>query len=119
MSRGSDSVKVLEWRRRIERFGRSELSVYEFCQDEGVSSASFYQWRKRLGTVGAPSVGRRGDVASHSGFAAVRVVGASGIHVRFPGGTQMEIPASDPESLPQIIQAIARVDAELAGGAVC
>lgn len=36
------------WRDRLQRFGRSRLSVAEFCRREKVSAASFYQWRKKL-----------------------------------------------------------------------
>ena len=32
----------------MERFHRSNLTAVEFCQRERVSTASFYQWRKKL-----------------------------------------------------------------------
>jgi hypothetical protein len=38
-----------EWRSLIERGQRSPLSVTAFCAAQGVSTASFYLWRKRLG----------------------------------------------------------------------
>ena len=37
-----------EWRQRIQRQRKSGLSVAEFCRTEGVSSASFYTWRRKL-----------------------------------------------------------------------
>ena len=33
---------------RLERFEQSGSSVQEFCDAEGVSTASFYQWRRKL-----------------------------------------------------------------------
>ena len=37
-----------QWQLLIERAERSALSIAAFCQAEGVSTASFYAWRKRL-----------------------------------------------------------------------
>lgn len=36
------------WRGAISRQAGSGLTVVEFCEREGVSTASFYQWRQRL-----------------------------------------------------------------------
>jgi transposase len=36
------------WHQRLERFRRSGLTVPTFCDREGVSTASFYAWRRRL-----------------------------------------------------------------------
>lgn len=36
------------WRERVARWRASGLSVAEFCLREGLSSPSFYIWRKRL-----------------------------------------------------------------------
>jgi hypothetical protein len=40
--------KVREWTERFERFHRSQVTLAQFCRDEGVSMQSFYQWRKRV-----------------------------------------------------------------------
>lgn len=37
-----------EWQSLIERAERSALGVTAFCAAQGVSTASFYLWRKRL-----------------------------------------------------------------------
>src|SRR3989304_3284226 len=34
--------------KRWERFEASSVTVAEFCRREGVSTAAFYRWRKRL-----------------------------------------------------------------------
>ena len=36
------------WRERLRRFPRSGLTVARFCDEEGVSVASYYAWRRRL-----------------------------------------------------------------------
>lgn len=40
--------KTEEWRRRIARHAKSNLTVAEFCAKEKYSTASFYVWRRRL-----------------------------------------------------------------------
>jgi hypothetical protein len=40
-----------QWQGLIERAMRSPLSIGAFCRGEGVSTASFYSWRRRLGEV--------------------------------------------------------------------
>jgi transposase len=36
------------WQQRLDRFRKSALAVADFCQREGISTASFYAWRRRL-----------------------------------------------------------------------
>jgi hypothetical protein len=48
MVRGSNPVKVQEWVDRLTRRGESDGSVAQFCDAEGVSVASFYQWQRKL-----------------------------------------------------------------------
>jgi putative transposase len=42
-----------QWQSVLARAAGSDLSVAEFCRREGVSTASFYTWRKRLGCAPA------------------------------------------------------------------
>ena len=37
-----------EWQELIARFGKSGVSVREFCRKEGLSAAGFERWRARL-----------------------------------------------------------------------
>ena len=45
MSR-SETAKL--WQERLRRFDRSQMTVVQFCRNEGVSQPSFYQWKKKL-----------------------------------------------------------------------
>jgi hypothetical protein len=45
MSR-SETAKL--WQERLRRFDRSQMTVTQFCRNEGVSQPSFYQWKKKL-----------------------------------------------------------------------
>ena len=69
----SDSGKIVAWRRRFRRFGTAGTTIVRFCEKEGVSTASFYRWRKRLPdrstTRGA--VARQKNAAEDAGHAPV------------------------------------------------
>ena len=47
MAHAVGSVRHLEWVQRLERYAQSQLTVNEFCEWEGVSPATFYNWRKK------------------------------------------------------------------------
>lgn len=112
MAGSLDSRKVREWQRRMSRFEGSRQSVVEFCRREGVSSPSFYQWRRRLAE-------RSGAGEKAAGFTPVRLVGSTGVAVQLAGGTRLCVPTSDLEALRLVIDTLARVDAERAGGVRC
>jgi transposase-like protein len=48
MSRRANRFLWGQWRERLERQGKSGLSIAEFCRQEGVSSAMFHTWRRKL-----------------------------------------------------------------------
>jgi hypothetical protein len=53
MARPKDLGLEHTWRLRLRRQAASGLSIREFCSREGVSSASFYAWRRRLAAPAA------------------------------------------------------------------
>jgi hypothetical protein len=57
MARPKDLGLELTWRLRLRRQAVGGLSIGRFCEREGISTASFYAWRRRLAapTVAAPS----------------------------------------------------------------
>ena len=118
MVRGVDAAKQTQWRRRLQRFEKSDLTVGEFCLDEKVSAAAFYYWKKRLAKSGVDQ-DVRDMPGRQAGFAAVRVIGSAGVTVVFPGGARVEIPAGDLNSLRLVVDALARVEAQRAGESIC
>lgn len=50
MARLPNPQLAQQWRERLERFehSESEWTIAEFCELEGYSTASFYQWRRKL-----------------------------------------------------------------------
>ena len=48
MSRPKDLGREHTWRLRLSRQAHSGLSIAAFCRREGVSTPSFYAWKRRL-----------------------------------------------------------------------
>jgi hypothetical protein len=46
--RARDEEKERQWRRRIDQWRVSGLSVRAFCARHGLATASFYHWRRVL-----------------------------------------------------------------------
>jgi transposase len=74
------------WRERLLRFEHSGLSVSAFCDREGLSTASFYSWRRRL---------RNDTLGSGDGprFLPVRLVASPPIELVLPGGAVLRLMA--------------------------
>jgi hypothetical protein len=49
MSRSSNLQLLAVWHERLTRYAATDQTVAQFCRDEGVSTPSFYQWKKKLG----------------------------------------------------------------------
>jgi len=65
MARRARQQQAATMWRRLERFEESGLSVVRFCDEEGCSPASFYQWRKR---IAKDDRGETGDTKVRPGF---------------------------------------------------
>ena len=127
MARGTRSRKEREWRERLARFAGTGTSIVQFCLDEGVSTPSFYAWRRRL-SADTDTWARAEDVSDsrgerHGPFAAVRVTGQGngGSHVTasLRGGTRLDISLADADTVRLVIGALVHADAEQAGGRPC
>jgi hypothetical protein len=76
--RRRDSAKERHWRRIVQQWRRSRLSVREFCDWQELSEASFYGWRRELAkrdreALGSPAaVKSESRVAEPNGLAAAR-----------------------------------------------
>ena len=139
MSGSVEWTKEELWRRRLERFEDSDLTVVEFCRVEGVSVPSFYQWRRRLASPRAPrAVGRLDDgtIAGRfrtagsnqpkpanrvsrasetkpgetaAAFVPVRLTQATAVEVQLPNGTRVCLPCGDADLLRVAIEAAGRL----------
>jgi hypothetical protein len=127
MGRGPRLDKEIEWRQRLARFGRAGTSVVQFCADEGVSTPSFYAWRRRLSdetdTLQAAEKAASSSSERHDCFAPVRVIGqahgGNQVTVWLCGGMRLEIPLADAKAVATLLEALVHADAERAGGRPC
>lgn len=101
MARLPDPAVHKRWTRLIQQHEQSGLTIAEFCQLHEVSTASFYQWRRKTRNQSDP----RGE------FLAVEVSesrsSARDVRVNFPCGTQIEIDADDTQSLLLVVDRLA------------
>ena len=82
----SDS-KRQEWITRLQRFQENPSSVTAFCRIEGVSSASFYLWKRRLASEPTPTTPT---------FVPITVADtptSPPVEVAFPNGIVIRVPA--------------------------
>jgi transposase len=86
---GKAREKAEQWRERIFEQQGSGLSVKQFCSERGLSSWSFYKWRKRLreaGPVRFALVERRTEREEGARNADLEVVFATGERLRIRSG---------------------------------
>ena len=79
--------KRQEWAVRLQRFQQNPSSVEAFCRSEGVSSASFYLWKRRLAAEPTPATPT---------FVPLTVAGTPTslpVEVAFPNGIVIRVPA--------------------------
>lgn len=126
MGRRVDHGKHCEWAERIRRRRESGLTVAEFCEWEGVSAASFYNWQKKLrGTeflrqsveLVTPE-GRSLRSLLKASFLPVHVMQsgataspATRIEIQLTNGVRVFVPISDFETVENAIKVASRLSA--------
>jgi hypothetical protein len=113
MSRGSDPTKVAQWEARFARHAQSDLSTIEFCAAEGVTTASYYAWRRKLGL----STPRAPKPAAPSAFQQLFVSpSATALSARLPGGIEIDVPLSHEASLRTVVSELVHASRSIAAG---
>jgi transposase len=79
------SSKRSEWAARLRRFEDSPSTVAAFCRRERVSTASFYLWRRRLGSEPSPRFVPITIAPAHPA-PAIEVAFPNGVVIRLPNG---------------------------------
>jgi len=98
MARKVNQVLRDEWRKRIQRQQQSGLTVAEFCQREGVSTATFYGWKRKLQTKRSPQ-SKKVPARQKKGSRTPRHVESSAIASNVPF---VQLPVSAPATSPWI-----------------
>lgn len=96
-----DSVATRRlWADRLDRFGRANQTVAQFCAAEGISPPSFYAWKRTLAGDATPP-----DPVPPALVPIRLTPSPSGppIEVVFPSGTLLRFP---PDARPAVIAAV-------------
>lgn len=113
------------WEDRFRRFARAGLTVAAFCEQEGVSTPAFYQWRRRLRepeqrAPGALAEERKPRPGAPQVFVPVRMTQALGaVQMRLPNGVELSLPSGDAVLLAAAISAAGRLDSSRREDATC
>lgn len=86
----SDS-KRQEWIARLKRFQEKPTSVHAFCRSEGISSASFYLWKRRL----ADEPRDPPTTPTFVPFTVTHTPPIASVEVAFPNGIVFRLPADE------------------------
>ena len=89
------------WQQRLDRFRKSGLAVADFCEREGISTASLYAWRRRLRADTVP------NTADEPRLVPVRLVTpppSAPVELLLPSGVVVRLsPDIDPAWLRQLL----------------
>jgi hypothetical protein len=123
VARVASPQKRAEWMGRLRRFESSSATVVAFCAAEGVSMASFYQWRAKLlseRTRNAPSQVTEENIRNgsrsaaqphHPTFVPVHIAATSEVAIHLPGGVRVMLPAHERELIERTIAMLVRATA--------
>lgn len=115
MSRGPDLARRELWRRRLREFDRSSTTIADFCDRAGVSTAAFYQWRRKLvaaspeGKVNHDGLAKPLSGVASLNFLPVEIMGPRNgdvVEVLLPNGIRVLVPSRDQESLRTVLESL-------------
>jgi len=116
MSRGPDLVSRALWQRRLREYERSNSTIADFCDRAGVSTAAFYQWRRKLADAASPEgagkpegLAKPPPAAASLNFLPVEIMGPRNgdvVEVLLPNGIRVLVPSCQ-ESLRTILESLA------------
>jgi hypothetical protein len=115
MARMMDAAKRQVWSDRFRRFDRGDLTVVDFCLAEGVSTPSFYQWRRKLSGLSTREAVRDTRIQEAT-FLPVRLLSSkpatAEVEIHLPNGARVIVASADVPSMAAAIAAAGRVPRE-------
>lgn len=106
MARKSDPERARFWQTLIERRQQGNLSVECVCDQAGVSTASFYQWQRKLRSAAIGRPAPRPSRQAEAELVPVQIVSdhpansVGMIEIDLPGGIGLRVPSPcDPATL--------------------
>lgn len=116
----SDSMGKRElWRQRMRRYERSGLTVAKFCDQEGVSAPSFYQWRQRLAgrtRRQQQSPARERQLDKLPAFQQVTLARGGVVVVELARGVRMELPAENLQLVRAVVCELLQIESGRGAG---
>ena len=98
MERESKSDRIKKWLDRLNRFSQSGQTIVEFCKLEGVSTPTYYHWRRRLSPLVVqpkprPKPRKRRDKEPQTSFTQLGVVEpqSTAALISLPSGVTIEL----------------------------
>lgn len=111
MARSADAAKRREWSERLRRFERCDLTIAAFCEAEGVSTPSFYQWRRRLDSRASKTTPTATRVMRQA-FVPLQIVrptsAGAPVEIHLPNGARVCLAGNDPQYITAAIAAAAQ-----------
>jgi hypothetical protein len=118
MPRPANPALEILWRRRLRQQPGSGLTIHQFCEREGVSTATFHSWKRRLALPSTSPVTFSSDV---SAFVPVTVSPAPTSHpldfaglvtIQLANGNCVLLPiAAGVDLVCQVVETVARSSA--------
>jgi transposase-like protein len=112
MTSSGDAQKRQAWKARFASYRSSGLSVARFCEQEGVSTHTFYYWAKRLrmAATAAPSRVNRAFPPRDASATATTDGNRRGAMVRFrwKTGVEVSVPADCLEAIRCLAECLAK-----------
>jgi hypothetical protein len=112
MARVKDAAKRRLWSDRFRRFDRCDLTVVDFCLAEGVSTPSFYEWRRKLNGLTEREAVPDTRIQEPT-FFPVRLLSpnpaAAEVEIHLPNGARVIVTSADVPSMAAAIAAAGQV----------
>jgi hypothetical protein len=121
MVRKLDSSKAALWAERLKRFEVTSLTVARFCAEEGCSTASFYQWRRKLrkSSSAMRTTTNSNPTASKERFRPLTIaITPARVGIHFPSGTRLEVAGDDHELVCRVVREILQGEGLASSGEV-
>lgn len=108
----SVSKTVSRWRERLLRFPQAGLTIEEFCRNEGISTASFYAWRKKLRDQPTAESFPRQSTPATPAFQPLQLIATptATLTVQFPCGIRIELPADQTQAIRTVMTELLRAE---------